>query len=255
MTRTVLPLILLTLGPLGASAAGPGPAPRAAPRAARPLSFDVAVTGEGPPMILIPGLGCSGEVWQETADHYRGRYRLHVLTIHGFAGTPPFAGDFLHTVREDLARYIRRERMQRPVIVGHSIGGILAYDLAAAAPELTGPIVAVDGVPFLPALYDPAATPEAARLQAQQLSAALARMTPVERAAADRKNAAMMVAAPARIEQIARWVDASDVATLGRAMADAYGTDLRPRLRAIRSPVLLVGEEAMFGSEPAALKA
>ena len=32
-------------------------------------SFSVTVTGKGQPIILIPGFGCSGDVWKETVDH------------------------------------------------------------------------------------------------------------------------------------------------------------------------------------------
>lgn len=109
-------------------------------------------------MILIPGLLSSGDVWSGTVAHFKDRYECHVLTLAGFAGQPAVPPPFLQTVRDDVLRYIQEKKLDHPVIVGHSLGGFLAFWIAATAPDAVGPLVAVDGVPFLPALMDPSAT-------------------------------------------------------------------------------------------------
>ena len=47
---------------------------------AAPSAFQVKVTGTGAPLILIPGLASSGEVWDGTVAHYcgGGKYQCHV---------------------------------------------------------------------------------------------------------------------------------------------------------------------------------
>ena len=95
---------------LEAQSAPVTPAPTPPPR-----SFHVTKVGHGRPMILIPGLLSSGEVWQATAERFRTRYECHVLTLAGFAGQPPAAlagRPFLETVGRDLARYIEAERLE-----------------------------------------------------------------------------------------------------------------------------------------------
>jgi N-formylmaleamate deformylase len=47
--------------------------------------FRVQVSGYGQPMILIPGLASSGEIWNSTVDRYARTYECHVLTLAGFA--------------------------------------------------------------------------------------------------------------------------------------------------------------------------
>jgi hypothetical protein len=44
-------------------------------------AFSVKTTGKDRPMILIPGLLSSGEVWSATVDRYKDRYECHVLTL------------------------------------------------------------------------------------------------------------------------------------------------------------------------------
>src|SRR5436305_1731639 len=97
-------------------------------------AFQVKVSGHAKPMILIPGLSSSGETWDTTVAHYRDRFECHVLTLAGFAGVPRVPAPMLERVREDMAEYIRKNKMEKPVVVGHSLGGFLALDLASNYP-------------------------------------------------------------------------------------------------------------------------
>jgi N-formylmaleamate deformylase len=98
----------------------------AAATTAKPPSFHVEITGHGKPMILIPSLASSGKTWDGTVAHYKDQYECHVLTLACFAGEPRIEAPFLETVRKDLAAYIRENKMNKPVIVGHSLGGVMA---------------------------------------------------------------------------------------------------------------------------------
>ncbi len=46
-------------------------------------TFDVKVSGSGPAVILIPGLSCSGVIWEETVKHLQDRFECHVLSLKG----------------------------------------------------------------------------------------------------------------------------------------------------------------------------
>lgn len=219
------------------AAAGQGPEPTA--------PFAVTVTGHGRPMLLIPGLMSGGAVWDSVVAHYRDRYELHVLTLAGFAGVPPLdsvrAPRFLAAERDAIIRYIRERKLDHPVLVGHSLGGFLALWIAADAPDLVGPVIAVDGVPYLMTLGDSTMTPDRARAQAEAGRAAYAAFTPAQVAVQTRFGAASMTHDTTRTAALEAWARASDPATIGRAVAEMMTTDLRDSVAAIRAPVLLVG--------------
>jgi pimeloyl-ACP methyl ester carboxylesterase len=234
-------LILLAAALLGLlpSTLAPQTPPPAAAEAARP--FVVKVEGSGRPMILIPGLLSSGEVWEGAVAHYRGRYRTHTLTLAGFAGVPPIAAEpFLQAERDAIVRYIREQKLERPVLVGHSLGAFLAFWVAATAPELVGPVVAVDGVPYLATLGDSSLTPERMRPQAEMGRAMYATLTPGQVAMQTRMALQGQVRDSLHRERGVRWGRASDPTTVGRAVAEMLTTDLRGAVAAIRTPVLLV---------------
>jgi N-formylmaleamate deformylase len=88
-------------------------------------AFQVKVSGHGQQMILIPGLSSSGETYNSTVEHYKDRFECHVLTLAGFVGVPRVPAPFLDTVRDGVAAYIRDKKLNKPVIVGHSLGGFI----------------------------------------------------------------------------------------------------------------------------------
>ena len=121
-------------------------------------------------------------------------------------------------------------------------GGVLALEVAAAAPGEVGPVVSVDGVPFLPALQaGDAVTPEEMRPRAEAAREMYASLTPAQLEAQTRAALPALMRDPGAREEAARWAAASDPATVGQAFAEMMTTDLRPRLAAIRAPVLLLG--------------
>jgi len=204
-------------------------------------SFKVTRTGHGRPMILIPGLVSSGDVWSATVEHFKDRYECHVLTLAGFAGQPAIPAPFLQTVRDDVLRYIAENKLDHPVLVGHSLGGFLVYWIAATAPDKVGPIVSVEGVPYAGALMNPGATPESSRAVAEQMKTMYAQLTQEQLGEQTRAILPSMITDPKNAEAAAAWSRTSDPATAGEAMAELMTIDLRETAAAIRTPVLLVG--------------
>ena len=128
-------------------------------------TFTVRVVGKGKPMLLIPGLTCPGAVWDKTVAHYQRQYQCHVVSLAGFGGTPagPATAALLPAVRDQLLAYLKAQRLNKPVVIGHSLGGFLALAMSVQQPDAIGPLVIVDSLPFLPAGQNPALTAETAQ--------------------------------------------------------------------------------------------
>jgi len=218
--------------------------------AAAPKSFSVAVHGTGQPMILIPGLECPGEVWQSVIAHYQAKYQVHSLTLAGFAGELAVPGLRLADVRDDLIRYIREKKLARPVIAGHSLGGFLALWIAASAPDLVGRVISVDGLPFLPALMNAAATADESKASAAQMRSLYASLTPEQLENMTRMALGQMISDAGDIGRVTKWAARSDAAFVGQAMYDLMTTDLRPEMRQVSVPLLLIGAGKAFASNP-----
>ena len=205
--------------------------------------FQVKVTGHGQPMILIPGLSSSGEVWETTVEHYKDRFECHVLTVAGFAGVPRTAAPMLDRVRDGIADYIQRKHLDRPVIVGHSLGGFLALAVAGKYPALVGRLVIVDAYPFLPAVMDPTATVASAKQMAAQMQKRMDSQTQDDYKRYVKSGVAtrLMVTSDSDFQRIVAWGLASDRTAVADAMSGMFDVDLRDDLAAIKSPALVLG--------------
>jgi pimeloyl-ACP methyl ester carboxylesterase len=203
-------------------------------------SFAVQVVGQGKPMLLIPGLTCGGDVWNTTVAHYKDRYQCHVLTLAGFAGQPSISAPMMETIRNDIAQYIRDKKLAHPVIVGHSLGGFLAYWLAASEPDLVGPIISVDGGTFLPALLDPTVTAASAKSNAEMMRQMMASQPPEAFASQNKMFLSSMIIDPKNVDLIAPTCAKSDPKAVALAMYELMTTDLRDQVSRIKSPVLLI---------------
>jgi pimeloyl-ACP methyl ester carboxylesterase len=114
-----------------------------------PTRFSVVVKGTGPDVILIPGLTASREIWNGTVATVPG-YRYHLVQVAGFAGSTARGnaqGNVVAPVAEEISRYIAANQLQRPAIVGHSMGGTIAMMLAARHPSQVGKAMVVDMLP------------------------------------------------------------------------------------------------------------
>ena len=205
--------------------------------------FQVKVTGHGQPMILIPGLSSSGEVWETTVEHYKDRFECHVVTVAGFAGVPRTSAPMLDNVRDGIAAYIQAKHLDRPVIVGHSLGGFLALALASKYPALVGRLVIVDSYPFLVAIMNPTATLASAKQMAAQMKKQMDGQTQAdyERFVKSGVSTRAMVASDTDFGRIVAWGLASDRTAVADAMSEMFSVDLRDDVARIKSPTLVLG--------------
>jgi pimeloyl-ACP methyl ester carboxylesterase len=208
-----------------------------------PTRFSVEISGQGPDVILIPGLASSRDVWDATVDQLDDRYRVHAIQVAGFAGEPAGGnaeGPVVQPLMEELARYIQHNHIERPAVIGHSLGGFTALMLARAHPESVGRVMSVDSLPFFSVLIDPNATaasiaPAAAASRDQMLG-----MSDEQFAAVQNATMARLVRTESARAPVVQWSLSSDRSVVARAMYDVMTTDLRPDLASIHTPVTIV---------------
>lgn len=221
----------------------------AAPADAAPFrDLDVEVVGKGRPVLMIPGLNSGASTWRETCEALRAeRVQCHLVQLPGFAGAPGKPVEaFLPAMRDQLLDYVRTKRLDRPVIVGHSLGGALALQMAAQSPEAIGPLVIVDSLPFFAAAMIPAATVETVRPMADAMRTQMLAADAPTYARNAEGALRGMTRDPARLATLKAWGAASDRRTTAQAMYELMTTDLRPQLSRIQSPTLVLGAWAAY---------
>lgn len=229
-----------TLALLSASPAQPAPMP---PLTINQHGISVLVQGSGTDIILIPGFASSYDVWADLASRLRQSHRLHLVQVAGFAGSPAVIhpdGRVVVSTVEAISEYIRSQRIEAPVIIGHSLGGEVALMLGARHPDQVGRLMIVDAMPFYTLLFDPSATSETAAPHAAAMRDAMLAATPEQVEAMQHASIARLAKTEAaRPGLVAAGIN-SDRKTMADAMFELMVTDLRPELGRIKVPVEVV---------------
>lgn len=122
-----------------------------------PIS-QVETRGKGPvALVLVPGLMCDWTVWQGFMERNASKYTMIAVTLPGFGGTSapareeaPEGTPWLDNAVAAVAKVIADQKLKDPVLIGHSMGGLVALRVASEKPGLVAKVVTVDGPPALP---------------------------------------------------------------------------------------------------------
>ena len=205
--------------------------------------FHVRVDGPEHPVgdiIMIPGLSSSPHTFDLLTEELKGRYRIHRIHVQGFAGASPkdnATGNVSAPVAEDLARYIAEQGLNKPAVIGHSMGGTIGMMLAARHPDSVGKLMVVDMIPFMGAMFGaPGATAESVAPMADQIYTAMS-ATPREmyQQQADAQIVAMINTESLRAGPL-EDSRKSDQQVSSSAYRELIVTDLRPELGRITAP-------------------
>jgi pimeloyl-ACP methyl ester carboxylesterase len=222
-----------------------------------PKHFTVAVEGQGPDVIMIPGLASSSAVWRPEADKLKAHYRVHLIQVNGFAGAPPGANandPIIAPTVEELAAYIHANNLH-PAIIGHSLGGLMGLMLADKHPETVVKLMVVDSLPFFGMLFGPTATVQTVAPQAAAMRDKVLAGSQADYAAGEPRVMATLVKSQnAEAQGAVAAAQASDHSVVARAMYEDMTTDLRGELAKNQAPtVVLYAFDAAVGFPQAAV--
>lgn len=214
----------------------------------------IAVTtrGRGADVLLIPGLASTAEVWRGVADRLAGKRRLHLISVRGFGDLPAGAnasGAVMATVAAEVRRYITEQQLERPAIIGHSMGGQLGLRIAADAGGRIGRVMVVDSSPFFPALISPRATVGDVEPIAQLAYQAIHFLGDEALRAHGRQMGLELGGATDAVFGTLGW-QGGDRRVLAQSLYEVMTVDLRRRLPDITAPVTVVYGWSADGNSP-----
>jgi pimeloyl-ACP methyl ester carboxylesterase len=196
--------------------------------------------GSGPrALILVPGLSTGGWVWQQMVRDFAPTNTVYVVTLPGFDGRPAVPGDPFLAGRDALEQLIASRKLDKPVLIGHSLGGTLAIALAEELPERIGGVVSIDGLPVMPRTED--TPPEQRALMAESMRKRMSGLTgPAFAAQQQQYMRSIGMVDMGRADDAAKLTARSDPEAVAAYVGAVLSRDLRPGLGKIKAPVLLL---------------
>jgi pimeloyl-ACP methyl ester carboxylesterase len=212
--------------------------------AAAPQTFEAGalqveqVSERGPVLIFIPGLASGSWAWRDSATRLADTHAVYLLTLPGFDGRTAVAGTTLDSLAADLRTLIESRKLERPVLVGHSLGATLSLSFATEHSALIAGVVAVDGLPVFPGTERMVGARGPLAEQTRAQFAGLNR----EQFEASQQTYMRSVGVidTAMADRLAKLASRSDVGATADFAAQVLLLDLRPKLASIRVPVVAV---------------
>jgi pimeloyl-ACP methyl ester carboxylesterase len=100
------------------------------------------VAGDGPPLVLVHGLGGSATNWSELAPLLAAKHRLLIPDLPGHGGSDRLAAvSGLQPYADRVAAVMEGEGIASAPVIGHSLGGLVVLRLALRRPEAVSAIV------------------------------------------------------------------------------------------------------------------
>jgi N-formylmaleamate deformylase len=188
-------------------------------------------------MVIIPGITSPAITWEFVAEELKSDFDVTVVDLRGRGlSDTPAQGYGMAEHAADVEAVVVGLGLERPVVVGHSLGARIAAALAAQSPELTGPLIIVD-----PPLTGPGRPeyPTSVETFREQLREAR------EGTTADGVLRFFPRWSRAEAELRAQWLETCDEQAVVASWQAFHEEDVMPAWRRLRQPVVFVyGEDS-----------
>ncbi len=109
------------------------------------VTLAVTRVGEGPALILLHGIGSSGQSWLPVQDELARAFQLVIPDLRGHgASDKPASGYLIEDYVRDLGGLLDALALERFAIVGHSLGALIALAWATRNPSRAQALVLED---------------------------------------------------------------------------------------------------------------
>lgn len=196
--------------------------------------------GTGNPVILLPGFTCPASVWDSTIVKIKGNFRYIKVTYAGFGGIPAVDMPWYPKLTANIIKYITDNQLTNITIIGHSMGGNLAIDLAASLGDRITKLVLVDAIPCMRELMMPGVPANALQYDSPYNNQMLQMPAEGFKQMAG-GMASNMTSRTDKVELLTSWILASDRKTYVYGFTDLLKLDLRETLKSVSAKTLIVG--------------
>lgn len=203
-------------------------------------AIKVDKNGDGRPVLLLPGFTSPGSVWDGTVRSFNSNYETHAVSYAGFGELAAIDTPWYDQVRDQLIEYIKKENFSNLVIIGHSMGGNLAIDLAGSFPERVRGLVLVESIPCMRELMMPNASAVSIQYESPYNRQVLEMSDDVFRQMVQGISQ-NMTTDPSKIELLTSWSLQADRRTYVYGYTDLLKLDLRDTLKNISIRTLILG--------------
>jgi pimeloyl-ACP methyl ester carboxylesterase len=203
-------------------------------------AIHVEKSGKGNAVVFLPGFTTPGSVWNETIKNLDVQKENHVVSYAGFNGLEPIATPWYEQLKNELVSYVKTEKLSNVTIIGHSMGGNLAIDIAAELPDQISGLILVESIPCMRELMMPGVPASSLQYDSPYNNQMLEMNDEAFKQMAT-NMAQYMTFDQSKMEVLSEWSIKADRKTYVYGYTDLLKLDLRDKLSSITSKTLILG--------------
>ena len=105
------------------------------------FGYEAAGDPKAVPLVFLHGIGGAARGWRNQLDAFGGRYHAIAWDMPGYGVSQPLPAMSIPTLADALKDFLEQLGATKPVLVGHSIGGMIVQQFLVSYPELAGAVV------------------------------------------------------------------------------------------------------------------
>jgi 3-oxoadipate enol-lactonase len=105
------------------------------------MKINFLTQGHGAPIVFLHGIGGSAASWRWQLDAFSRTYRAIAWDMPGYGASAPLAAMTIANLAQALEQFLREQQIERPILVGHSIGGMVVQEYLATFPGNVSSVV------------------------------------------------------------------------------------------------------------------
>lgn len=114
------------------------------------MCYEVTGDPAAPPMVLLHALGERASDWAPVTPAFAERYRVYALDLRGHGDTDWPGSYSFRLMRDDVTGLLDHLGLRGVVLIGHSMGAVVAYLVTIARPDLVARLITEDAPPPFP---------------------------------------------------------------------------------------------------------
>ena len=105
------------------------------------FSYEAAGDPALPPLVFLHGIGGAARSWRVQLEAFSDRYRTIAWDMPGYGGSPLLASVSIAALADALRDFLGQIGAKKPILVGHSIGGMIVQQLLVQSPDIPAAVV------------------------------------------------------------------------------------------------------------------
>jgi 3-oxoadipate enol-lactonase len=105
------------------------------------FSYEAASNHAKQPLVFLHGIGGAARAWRDQLNAFGDRYLAIAWDMPGYGGSAPLPTVSISTLADALRDFLLLVGATRPILVGHSIGGMIVQQLLSKSPDIARAIV------------------------------------------------------------------------------------------------------------------